>query len=85
MKTARLRVIRSPHGDGAVIAWDGKTIASSLIAGLAAEALNKARNRAYFLKYFEEASPPDAVDHTVHSGNGLNLMAFEKFGFLDHD
>lgn len=85
MKTAQLKVIRPPEASVSVIAWDGQTIVSSLIAGLAGEALNKPVNREYFLKYLDEATQTDAMEHTVHSGNGLNLLAVSGLCFLDHD
>lgn len=75
MSTGTLKVIKSPNGEGSAIAWDGKTVASSLLAGLAAEALIGEKNREYFLNYRSDAVEAGASDHTVHSGNGLNVMA----------
>jgi hypothetical protein len=85
MKSARLKIIRLPDTSVSVIAWDGQTVASSVTAGLIADALNSSSKRLYFLSYLEEATRPNATDHTVHSGNGPNLIAVAGFCFLDHD
>lgn len=85
MKTAKLEVIKSPYTDGYAIAWDGQTIASGCVAAFLNEVATGAKNRSYFFKYLQEATQPGSRDHTIHSGNGLNVMVVEKFVFFDHD
>lgn len=85
MRIASLKVIKAPHTHGYVIAWDGKTVASSCLAELANEAFNKKGNRISFLEYLEEAKNPDTLGNEVHSGNGLNMIAAGEFAYFNHD